>query len=34
MVLDDTLGRRISYFIDNILKSATKKQIKQKIDFS
>ena len=34
MVLDDTLGRRIYFFIDNILKSATKKEMKQKIDFS
>ena len=34
MVLDDTLGRRIYSFICNILKSATKKELKQKIDFS
>ena len=34
MVLDDTLSRRIYSFIGNILKSATTKQIKQKIDFS
>ena len=33
MVLDDTLSRRIYSFIGNILKSATTKQIKQKIDF-
>ena len=34
MVLDETLSRRICSFIDNILKGATKKEIKQKIDFS
>ena len=34
MVLDDTLSRRICSLIDNILKKATKKQIKQKITFS
>ena len=34
MLLDDTLSRRIYSFIGSILKSATTKQIKQKIDFS
>ena len=34
MVLDETLSRRICSVIDNILKGATKKEIKQKIDFS
>ena len=33
MVLDDTLSRRIYSFIGNILKSATRKKIKQKSIF-
>ena len=34
MVVDDTLSMRIHSFIDNILIIKTRKEIKQKIDFT